>query len=80
MASEAIQSLVIDKIVAAFDGDAEKFEAFLVRSSLEMDKLAIESEIRNAQQLQTQSIDGSNAVLAGLQAQMQTIIDEIDAI
>jgi len=80
MALEAIQSLIIDKIVAAFDGDANKFETFLVRASLETDRLAIESAIRKAQETKGIEVDEANAIILGLQEQMQTLIAEIDAL
>ncbi len=41
MASSEIISLVVDKIVAAFDGDAVLFESFLARARLETEAEAL---------------------------------------
>ena len=80
MANEIQISKVVDAIITAFAGDMDKFGTFLVRSSLEMDKLAVDSAIRKEEKIQTRKFDKSNENLQGLQAQRQAIVDKIDAI
>ena len=78
MASEQIISAVIDEIVAAFDSDVAKFRAFLNRASLQAERDAIQSAIRNAQAEQSADIDAYNEQIEGLQADLNAKQAEID--
>ena len=80
MASEQIISAVIDEIVAAFDSDVAKFRAFLNRASLQAERDAIQSAIRNAQSEQSADIDAYNEQIEGLQADLNAKQAEIDSL
>jgi len=80
MASEQIISAVIDEIVAAFDSDVAKFRAFLNRASLQAERDAIQSAIRNAQSEQSADIDAYNEQIEGLQADLNAKQSEIDSL
>ena len=80
MASQEVISLVVDKIVAAFNSDVSKFEAFLKRSALQAELDAIQSAIRNAQAEQAADVDAYNEQLQALQAQLNAKQAEIDAL
>ena len=49
MADPAVISLVVDEIVAAFDGDVELFRAWLDRSKVATELEQLRSELRNLQ-------------------------------
>ncbi len=80
MASSEIISLVVDKIVAAFDGDAVLFESFLARARLETEAEALQSAIRVAQAGRDSAVDSAEATIQDLQAQYQAKLAEIDAL
>ena len=80
MATEQQISLIADKIIEAFDANIPKFEAFLKRSSLQAELDAIMSQIRNAQEAQSQDIDAYNEQIEGLQADLNAKQSEIDAL
>jgi hypothetical protein len=80
MASEQIISAVIDEIVAAFDSDVAKFRAFLNRASLQAERDAIQSAIRNAQSEQSADIDAYNEQIEELTAELNAKQSEIDSL
>jgi hypothetical protein len=80
MAEQAVISAVIDEIVAAFDGNVNQFRAFLNRASLQAELDAIQSQIRNAQEAQSQDIDQYNEQIEGLQAALNAKQAEIDSL
>ena len=47
MATQEVISLVVDKIVQAFDADVALFEAFLTRSRLETEAATLQSARRS---------------------------------
>jgi len=70
---------VVDAVVSAFDGDAALFSAFLVRSKLETELKALESEQRGLQAAfgteqsaysaaSTANTDAQNALRAAIDA------------
>ena len=52
MATEIQIAAVVDAVVAAFGGDAAKFQAFLSRAALETDLAELQSDARNLQAAQ----------------------------
>jgi len=78
MANAETISLVVDKIVEAFDGDVELFDSWLTRSKLESEYAEIESNIRNAQDAQSADIDAYNEQIETLQAALNAKQAEID--
>ena len=78
MATEQEISIVIDKIIQAFDGDVELFDSWLTRSKLESEYAEIESNIRNAQDAQSADIDAYNEQIETLQAALNAKQAEID--
>jgi len=80
MADQATISLVVDKIVAAFNGDPNKFEAFLTRAALETELAELESQARNLQAAQDADNAAHQAALvanAEARAQKQAEIDAL---
>ena len=78
MATEQEISIVIDKIIQAFDGDVALFDSWLTRSKLESEYAEIESNIRNAQDAQAADIDAYNEQIETLQAALNAKQAEID--
>ena len=78
MATEQEISIVIDKIIQAFDGDVALFDSWLTRSKLESEYAEIESAIRNAQDAQSADIDAYNEQIETLQAALNAKQAEID--
>jgi len=64
--------IVVEKIVTAFGGDPALFEAWLVRSKLETEKLALESAQRALQA-------GFGVEQAEYSAASSALVDEINA-
>lgn len=80
MASQEVISLVVDKIVEAFDGDVDLFESWLTRSRLETELAQLESAERILRAEQAADVVAFNADLtANLDAQAAKKA-EIDAL
>jgi hypothetical protein len=80
MANESQINAVVDAIVKAFDGDAQLFEAFLLRARLETDAEKLRSRIRNQQAKRDKAVDSAESSIQSLQADLQAKIAEIDAL
>ncbi len=80
MATQEVISLVVDKIVSAFDGDVVLFEAFLKRSRLETEAATLQSAIRKAQAERDGAVTTAETEIQTLQAQYQAKLTEIDAL
>jgi hypothetical protein len=80
MANESQINAVVDAIVKAFDGDAQLFEAFLLRARLETDAEKLRSRIRNQQAKRDKAVDSAETSIQSLQADLQAKIAEIDAL
>lgn len=80
MASSEVISIVVDKIVQAFDGDAALFESFLTRSRLETEAATLQSAIRKAQAERDGAVTTAETEIQALQAQYQAKLTEIDAL
>ena len=80
MATQEVISLVVDKIVSAFDGDVVLFEAFLTRSRLETEAATLQSAIRKAQSERDGAVTTAETEIQTLQAQYQAKLTEIDAL
>lgn len=80
MADTATISLVVDKIVAAFDGDAVLFEAFLTRSRLETEAATLQSAIRKAQSERDSAVTTAETDIQSLTDAYQAKLAEIDAL
>lgn len=80
MATQEVISLVVDKIIQAFDSNVELFESWLTRSRLETEAEALQSAIRIAEASRDSAIDTAEATLQALQAQYQAKLAEIDAL
>ena len=80
MAEPAVISLVVDLIVAAFDSDIDLFNSWLVRSRLETEAAALESEMRVVEAERDAGITAAADELQTLQAALNTKLAEIDAL
>ena len=80
MATQEIISIVVDKIVTAFDSDVALFEAFLTRSRLETEAATLQSAIRKAQAERDGAVTTAETSIQALQAQYQAKLTEIDAL
>jgi len=80
MASQEVISIVVDKIVTAFDSDVALFEAFLTRSRLETEAATLQSAIRKAQAERDGAVTTAETSIQALQAQYQAKLAEIDAL
>lgn len=80
MATQQITDIVIDAIVAAFDGNPELFTAFLTRSRLETDLATLNSQIRVASRARDENLAISEDEMGILRAAIQAKIAEIDAL
>ena len=78
--NEAAVNAIVSAIAGAFNNDIDKFQAFLVRASLETDLKEIESAIRKAQDAKGIEVDAANAIILDLQSQMTALMAEIDAL
>ena len=72
MATDVQINAVVNAIVSAFGGDVELFSAFLVRSKLQTEKLALESAQRALQA-------GFGVEQAEYSAAASALVDEINA-
>lgn len=82
MASQEIISAVVDIIVDAFGGDAELFQAFLVRSRLETELRALESQHRKttaAFEQEQQDYNAATNANADARSAKQAEIDALEA-
>ena len=80
MAEPAVISLVVDKIVAAFNGDVDLFESWLVRSRLVTELEALESERRNLQAAEDAQNETFGEEMVAAQAAITAKQAEIDAL
>ncbi len=80
MASQEVISLVIDKIVAAFDTDVALFESFLTRSRLETEAATLQSAIRKAQSERDSAVTTAETDIQSLTDAYQAKLAEIDAL
>lgn len=80
MATPEVISLVVDKIVEAFDGDVVLFETWLTRSRLQTDAAALESQMRVVQTQQAADAAAAAEALQALQAALNAKLAEIDAL
>lgn len=80
MATPEITNIVIDAIVAAFDGDAALFEAFLTRSRLETEAATLQSAIRKAQAERDGAVTTAETEIQSLTDAYQAKLAEIDAL
>ena len=80
MATEAVISLVVDKIVAAFDGDVAKFDTFLKRAALQTEAETLQSQIRIAKANEDAAVTSAESEIQALQAAYQAKLAEIDAL
>lgn len=80
MASQEVISLVIDKIVAAFDADVALFESFLTRSRLETEAATLQSSIRKAQSERDSAVTTAETDIQSLTDAYQAKLAEIDAL
>lgn len=80
MATAEITNIVIDAIVAAFDGDAVLFQAFLTRSRLETEAATLQSAIRKAQSERDSAVTTAETDIQSLTDAYQAKLAEIDAL
>ena len=80
MASNEVISLVVDKIVTAFDSDVALFEAFLTRSRLETEAATLQSAIRKAQAERDGAVTTAETEIQSLTDAYQAKLAEIDAL
>ncbi|MFA5433721.1 MAG: hypothetical protein WC319_12750 [Candidatus Paceibacterota bacterium] len=80
MASQEVISLVVDKIVTAFDSDVALFEAFLTRSRLETEAATLQSAIRKAQAERDGAVTTAETEIQSLTNAYQAKLAEIDAL
>ena len=80
MATPEVISLVVDKIVAAFGGDVDLFESWLVRSRLATELEALQSEQRNLQAAEDEQNQTFGDALVASQAAITAKQAEIDAL
>ena len=80
MATQEVISIVVDKIVAAFDADVALFESFLTRARLQTEAATLESAIRKAKAERDLNITSTEAELQALQAALTAKLTEIDAL
>ena len=69
-----------EAIIEAFNGDVDKFKAYLKRAALETELAEIESAQRKKQKEQNKSADEYNAELTELATKKSAKIAEIDAL
>ena len=80
MADQQTISIVVDKIVAAFEGSTELFDAFLVRSKLNTELEQIDSEMRNLVVEADASASAYVQLISAKAAQRAAKVAEIDAL
>jgi len=80
MASQEVISIVVDKIVTAFDSDVALFEAFLTRSRLETEAATLQSAIRKAQAERDGAVTTAETEIQSLTDAYQAKLAEIDAL
>jgi len=80
MATQEVISLVVDKIVQAFDSDVALFEAFLIRSRLETEAATLQSAIRKAQAERDGAVTTAETEIQSLTDAYQAKLSEIDAL
>ena len=80
MATPEVISLVVDKIVAAFDGNVELFESFLARSRLTTEADALRSQMRVIAAQRDADVTTAETELQTLQAELTAKLAEIDAL
>jgi hypothetical protein len=80
MATQEVISLVVDKIVTAFDSDVALFEAFLIRSRLETEAATLQSAIRKAQAERDGAVTTAEMEIQSLTDAYQAKLAEIDAL
>jgi hypothetical protein len=80
MATNEVISIVVDKIVTAFDSDVALFEAFLKRSRLETEAATLQSAIRKAQAERDGAVTTAETEIQSLADAYQAKLAEIDAL
>lgn len=80
MATQEVISIVVDKIVTAFDSDVALFEAFLTRSRLETEAATLQSAIRKAQAERDGAVTTAETEIQSLTDAYQAKLAEIDAL
>ena len=80
MATQEVISLVVDKIVQAFDADVALFEAFLTRARLETEAATLQSAIRKAQSERDGAVTTAETEIQSLTDAYQAKLEEIDAL
>jgi len=80
MADQAVISLVVDLIVAAFDSDTDLFNSWLVRSRLETELAALQSQQRIVQTDIAAKNVAADTELAALAEDIAAKLAEIDAL
>ena len=80
MATSEQINAVVDRIIAAFSGDAQAFETFLGVGVLHYELSILQAKLRNEREQRDADTMAHEAVMQDLQAQINAKQSEIDAL